>query len=93
MYELSGLLLPVVIDLINRKVKNSDLRFWVSVLLCGVVGVVLNFIQTEFRFDSVQLGADSIAMSVMATFGLAQLSYKGLWEQSSLRKRLTLKAK
>lgn len=83
--ELLSLLLPIVVDLFNRKIKDSDIRFWMSFLVCAVVGVCLNYVDTMWRFDTLRDGFDSVASSVMIAFGLAQLSYKGFYENSGLR--------
>lgn len=84
MIELLGLLLPPLIDVINTKVNSSGLRFWVSVLVCVVLGSVLHILQNN------GIGSqDELAQSIMVVFGLAQLSYKGFYEESSIRKSLT----
>ena len=83
--ELIGLLLPILIDLINRKINDSDLRFWVSVGICAIVGIFLNWIATSFSFTSAMEAFNSLTSSVMEVFGLAQLSYKALWENSKAR--------
>lgn len=83
--ELLGILLPIVIDLFNRKIADSDLRFWVSVFICALVGTGLNFLETQFVFASAKLAFDSLSSSILVVFGLAQLSYKGLWENSKVR--------
>lgn len=90
MIKLIGILLPAFIDLINRKVADSDARFWIATGICVGVGAGVNYVQTLFVFPSLILAADSISESILATFGLAQLSYKLLWENSAIRERLGL---
>lgn len=86
--ELIGLLLPALIDVVNLKFESSTLRFWVSALICAVVGIFLNWIETSFIFATAQMGFDSITTSIMATFGIAQLSYKAIWEKSDIRAKM-----
>ena len=83
--ELLGLLLPAVIDVLTRKIADSDVRFWLSVLVCAVVGIFLNWLSTSFAFVSPLDAFNSITTSIMATFGLAQLSFKAFWENSQVR--------
>lgn len=90
--ELIGILVPAVIDLINRNVKNSDARFWISVVVCAVVGLGVNYLETAFAFSNPRAGFDSISSSILAIFGLAQISYKAVWEKSGLRESLGLNA-
>ena len=81
-------LLPPLIDLINRKIYDTDIRFWISVLVCMGVGTIIEFVQNGFGF----VGADPLISQMLETFALAQLSYKGVWEDHSLRQKLGLKA-
>lgn len=91
--ELIGVLLPVVIDLLNRKVANSDMRFWISVGICTAIGAFLNYLQTQFVFSDLMTGFQSVTASTMTVFGLAQLSYKAIWEKSEARDKMGLDAK
>lgn len=77
-----GFLFPPAIDLINRYVKSSDVRFWVSVLFCALVGTGVAFIMGNFT-------PDGIAEQALIFIGQAQLSYK-LWDKASERKDLGL---
>lgn len=86
--EFFGLVLPALIDLINRRVTNSDVRLWVSFFVCLVFGVFFNFVDTGFIFESFKAGFESITASVMFVFGLSQFSYKGIYEDSKLHKLL-----
>lgn len=89
LFQYLGILLPAVIDLINRKISNTDIRFWVSFAFCSVVGVLLNYYITDGTgFTTV----DSAIADIFVTFGLAQFSYKGLWENSKVRNTLQLDA-
>ena len=88
MIDLLGFFLPPVIDLINRKILDSDKRFWTSVLVCVVAALGFNFIENGGAFGDFE----GIKNSVFVVFGLAQLSYKGVWEKSNVREKLALKA-
>lgn len=81
MINLVGFLLPPLIDLINRRVKDSDARFWISVLVCSLFGIGLELVVSGFMF----MGVDPYIESILAMFGLAQLSYKGLYENSRMQ--------
>lgn len=74
---LVGFLLPPLIDMINNKVADSRMRFWVSVLVCMVVGTGI-----EYVLESGLLTFDGVSEQIMLTFGMAQLSYGALWEDS-----------
>lgn len=87
MMELVGILLPPLVDLINRKVGNSDARFWVSVSVCILVGIVVNFIQGDgFHFKTILEGVEAVSKTILIIFGIAQLVYKGVYEDSRLQK-------
>lgn len=92
MLELIGILIPAFIDLINRRVKDSDVRFWISVAVCAVVGIAVNYIQTLFVFPSLMEAVEAVSKSILVVFGLAQLVYKAGYENSSFRKENDLKA-
>lgn len=94
MLNLVGFLLPALIDLINRKIDDSDVRFWVSVLVCVLVGSLIATLDTN-GFESLGLREilESIAVHAMAMFGEAQLVYKKAWEDSDVRVNLGLNAK
>lgn len=89
-----GFLLPAVIDLFNRKIQDSDVRFWVSVLVCVGVGAFLATLETNgFGGMTYVAIAELIAVKAMAMFGMAQISYKKVWEDSEVRTDLGLNAK
>jgi hypothetical protein len=95
MLKLIAIVLPILIDLINRKVKDTDARFWISAGVCMIFGIVINFIETN-GFSGIPTVLDlvnGISNSVIIVFGLAQLSYKAIWEQSDIRKDIGLNSK
>jgi len=75
-----GFLLPPFIDLINRKIKDSDARFWISAAFCSIVGVAISFI--EFG-GWAPIG--DIINTIFVVFGMAQLGYKGVYEESKIQ--------
>jgi len=95
MITLIGFLLPPIIDVINRFIKDSSLRFLVSVLICGVIGLSLNYITTDgFKtYVTMMDYADGISSAIIQVFGWAQLSYKAVWENMPVRDNLKLNAK
>jgi hypothetical protein len=88
LFSLIGFLLPPLIDLINRKVGDSDARFWISVSICMLVGVGFEYISNGMAF----LGVEPTVSSIFEMIGIAQISYKALWEGNPIRVKLDLKA-
>lgn len=87
--EFLALLLPILIDFINRKfANNSDVRLFISLLVCGAFGVFINWLNTQFVFATPLDAFNSITQSVMVAFGLAQLSFKAVWEKTDIHKDL-----
>jgi len=83
--NLVGFVLPPVIDLINRFIKNSNLRYLVSVLVCLLISGVINF-------KAVQGGSvDSLLTSFGLIFAEASSVYKLYWDKSAVRENLKLK--
>lgn len=73
---LVGFLLPPLIDLLNNYVKNSYARFWISVLVCVLVGTGIEWVTVG------TLTFEGVSTQAMLTFGMAQLTYGGLWHGS-----------
>jgi uncharacterized protein YqgC (DUF456 family) len=99
MLKLIGLILPALIDLINSKISESKTRFWVSAAVCAVVGVGVDFITRNgfagYQGMTLLQASDAVSESVLMIFGLAQLSYKAVWDGvlGGLRDNLGLNAK
>lgn len=87
MLKLLGLLLPPVIDLINRKVHDSDLRFWISVLFCAIVGIFIKYVETQgfVGYGTPLALVEDVSESILVVFGLAQIAYKAGYEDSRLQ--------
>jgi len=87
--ELFSILLPILIDFINRKFANSsDTRLLVSVLVCSAFGLFFNWLDTSFAFGTPRLAFESVSNSILVVFGLAQLSFKAVWEKTETHKDL-----
>jgi hypothetical protein len=78
---LVGFILPPFIDLLNNKVTNTVVKFWVSLLVCTVIGVVLNL--DKLKDPTQLLGTLGII------FAEAQTVYHTYWQQSKARQELT----
>lgn len=86
-----GFVLPPFIDMVNRNIKNSDIRFWVSVLACVFIGAIYATVMSGgFAGHSIQAIIELIAAESLTMFGVAQLSYKVAWEKSEVRTSLNL---
>jgi hypothetical protein len=90
MIELIGILLPPIIDFVNRKVTNEDVRLLISILICAIIGTMINYITSDGFHDyttKIQY-ADEIGKSIMMTFGWAQLSFHGYWKKTDMHQDL-----
>lgn len=74
--SLIGFLLPPLIDVINNRISNSTARFWISVLICGIVGTFVEYVLTS------SLTFEGVSTQILLTFGMAQLTFGGLWKDS-----------
>lgn len=80
MEQFIGFFLPPVIDLINRNISNSKIKFWISMLISVVVAVIIKW-QDLNNFQEV-LG------SIGIIFAEAQIIYKTWWKDSGIRGRV-----
>lgn len=83
--EFIGILLPPIIDLVNRYIKDNAYRFLVAVLWCVLFGIALNWIETGFVFVDRVTAYQSLSKSILAVFGASQLSYTALYSGSRLQ--------
>lgn len=86
--ELIGVVLPVFIGAINKKIADTYLRFLVSAFVCALVGIGVNYLNTEFKFVNLREGFESVSATILVVFGLAQLTYKGVWENPTVQKTI-----
>lgn len=80
--ELVGLVLPLVIDLINKRVDNSKIRFIISLVISIIVAIIINY-------DSITSG--EVLASGALIFTQAQIVYKTFYEKSNIRTKLLKK--
>lgn len=73
---LLGAVLPPFIDFLTKSVPNSKTRFFISLGVCVLAGVAINF--NSFT------GQD-ILESIALVFGSAQIVYKTYWKESAFR--------
>lgn len=73
---LAGAFMPFVIDLLNQKVTNSNIRYFISMAFCLVLGAIFNY---------QQLNAGDILASGAIIFAAAQTVYKTYWAKSDAR--------
>lgn len=77
--NLVGIVLPPVIDLINSRVADTKLRFLISLVICVVISVAINFNQLQY-------GTMSGFWQSLAIIGSeAQLVYNMFWKNSDTR--------
>lgn len=74
-----GAILPPFIDIVNKRVKNSNIRYVISLVACLLVGFLLNY-QSMNIADLLGSGA--------VIFASAQTVYKTYYAKSDIRKSL-----
>ena len=74
-----GLVLPPVIDLANRFVKNSKLRFVVSIAICIIAGTAVNI--AKLKLISPLDALNSIGLVIAS----AQTMYKLFYNDSKVQ--------
>ncbi len=74
-----GAVLPPVIDFVNKRIANSTWRYVVSMIVCIVIGGLLNL-------DKLSVG--DVLGSAALVFGAAQTAYKMYWEKSDVRVKM-----
>ena len=71
-----GAVLPPVIDFLNRYIKNATFRYVGSLVICLIIGTLLNLSS---------LSLEDILKSGAVVFAAAQTVYKTYWQGSDLR--------
>lgn len=74
-----GAVLPPIIDLVNKHVPNSNLRFLIALLFSLVVGGLM----AMFEF-----GWESVVNNAGLVFAASQTVYKLWYEQSNMQNRI-----
>lgn len=77
-----GLVLPPLIDLINRRITNSTIRFWVSILIVFLVAMALH------AGELVAGSPEQFLESAAIIFAEAQIVYHTWWKKSETRARM-----
>lgn len=81
--DLIGLILPPFIDVINSRVADKKVRYWIAMLLCFAVGVLVNL-------DKLQ-DPKLLLANASLVFTSAQITYHTYWEKSVVREKMNLK--
>ena len=74
-----GAVLPPVIDLVNKHVPNSNVRFLIAVLFSFVVGAIIAFLEN---------GWENLAQNAGLIFVSAQAVYKLWYEHSGMQAKI-----
>lgn len=77
---LAGFILPPVVDLINKRISNSKVKFLVSLGICVLVGAVFHLKELT--------NATEILKTISLVFAESQVIYKMYWEKSSIREKM-----
>lgn len=86
---LIGQLLPSVIDLINRKVPSSRVRFWVSLVVCLFMGVLASADKLTVLVQNPTLpGVLLVLQAGTIIFTSAQVAYKQWYENSVIQAKI-----
>lgn len=75
---LVGVVLPPLVDLINGRIYDSKVRFWVSMLAALIVAFVMELIAGT-------LSLENILVSGSVVFATAQVVYNQYWKRSNKR--------
>lgn len=76
---IAGAVMPPVIDLINRKITNSKIRYVISMVICLVLGTIFNL---------GELNPGDILASGAIIFAAAQTVYKTYYYKSDVRAKI-----
>jgi hypothetical protein len=77
-----GQVMPNFVDLINRNIANSKVRFWITFAVCTTIGAVINLGILSFH------DLKSIALSGLILWGASQAAYKTYYEGSSTQTKI-----
>ncbi len=74
--EIIGLVLPPIVDLINRFINDKSIRFLVAFFFCALFGIGLNWLQTDFTYVTRIDAFNSLSASILGVFGASQITYQ-----------------
>ena len=80
---LLGVVLPLIVDFVNKQVQSSKARFWISLGISALAGFLSSFLAGE-------LTGLGLLASITLVFSASQIIYKTYWETSSIRNTLGL---
>jgi hypothetical protein len=78
--NLIGFILPPIIDMINVNITSSKMKYWVSMLVCVIIGVISNL-------DKIG-NTSELLSNIAVIFTTAQITYHTYWEKSQVRNKL-----
>lgn len=73
-----GAFLPPIIDLVNKKIVNSKIRYLTSILICVLISSITLLLSNGFNLKELIENASIIFLS-------AQSIYRLYWKDSNLR--------
>lgn len=76
---LAGAFMPFIIDLVNKNIANTNVRYFISMGICLALGALLNLNQ---------LNAGDILSSGAIIFAAAQTVYKTYYKSSDVRAKV-----
>lgn len=84
-----GQSLPGLIDLINRKVTSSRVRFWIAFVICLMMGVLasVNDVNMVVANPSIP-GVLKIFQAGVLIFTSSQIAYKQWYDQSVIQAKI-----
>lgn len=89
MINLVGLILPPLIDLINKEFISNKVRFWVAFGVCAIFGIFITYLQTGFLgFKSGAELFEALSVNITSVFAYSQISYVGKYEDSKLQEKV-----
>lgn len=74
-----GVILPPLIDLVNRYVKNDRVRFLISVGFSILVGGIWSVMKN---------GWENVAQDIGLIFATSQIVYKLIYEKSKIQEKI-----
>lgn len=78
--NLVGFILPPMIDLINSHVSDARLRYTISLIVCILVGILVNLDKLN--------SPSEIMGGIAVVFTSAQITYQTYWKRSEIRSKM-----
>lgn len=78
--KIVALILPPIIDIINSKISNSQVRFLVAFLVCAIIGLIINYTNNLFKFN-----VNAIPDDILSVFAISQISYQVVYKDSGFQ--------